>query len=170
MPGVINTYPKFLLSMLEAKSQGVTPGQLSDTVSGSIDMWPLYTMQREVRVNGTVGPVNAVGRHRVTTITVPEDQWWYVREHNMQATAALAAGATFTVAIGYSNQFGTVLGTLCPQNMGANIVYQANAQPMLYVPDPYWLPPGCNPATLQLLNSGASATWRHELVYTPFTF
>jgi len=38
------------------------------------------------------------------------------------------------------------------------------------VPAPYWLPPGCNPATLQLLNSVASATWRHELVYTPFTF
>jgi len=92
MPGLINTYPRGLLGLLDAKTSGRTPEALGDQVSMILDVFPFYQAQRRETISGNTAAVAGGGAIFPTSgFSVPQDEIWFVVGYNVVANAALAA-------------------------------------------------------------------------------
>lgn len=102
MPQLIQRSPLGLLSLLDSKAGGIAPNLLTDTVSPTVELLPLYGLGVRVRGNasvaaaGVVVGVNSLGGLAV----VPSGQTWHVLNITGIVNNVVAAGISY--GVGYS--------------------------------------------------------------------
>lgn len=94
MTGIINRVPVGLLDLLDMKSRGQTPRELSSWTQAVVDIAPLYFSDLERAVASVDAGVNAIGL--TTSLAVPQDEIWLVRE--MSVSTSTGAGEAITFA------------------------------------------------------------------------
>lgn len=99
MPSPINTLPLGLLDFLTAKTLGVNPNLLADSVAPTVDLAPFYIAGQLERVQSPLTAVNAIGNF-LTTLVVPNQELWFVQ---------LAAASTDTMPAGISTRIRAIL-------------------------------------------------------------
>lgn len=136
----VSNLPIGLLSLLDAKSFGEMPREMSSTYLGVIDVWQQIMLnKREYLDSGASVP--AVLNTTVlfsTNLTVPQNEFWYVWHFDVQS-ASMGAGASIRIAPQLhvrTNADITVGGSRGAT--GAAATEQAIAQ----ADGPFWAPPG----------------------------
>ena len=103
MDAPINRNPRGFLSFLDLKTMGVTPRTLGGSVAPVLDLTPFYFNDAELTVQFTrtlsAAATNAfVTFSGVSTwfglLTVPQDEWWYVRDWGLTWIFDALAGQT----------------------------------------------------------------------------
>lgn len=90
--GIVNTYPRGLLGLLNAKTGGRTPQDVTETVQMILDIAPFYTAQMRQTVSSNSGPIAGVGAiFPLAGFAVPNDQVWLVQAYSAVMNGALAA-------------------------------------------------------------------------------
>lgn len=132
--------PIGLLSLLDAKSFGEMPREMSSTYLGVIDVTDQLLLNKREYLDSGVG-VAAVLNSTVlfaTNLTVPQNEFWYVWHFDVQS-ASMGAGQAIRIApqlhVRTSADI-TVGGSRGAT--GAAITEQAIAQAAA----PFWAPPG----------------------------
>jgi hypothetical protein len=99
----INRFPEGLLALLDLKSRGNTPSDLSDVVQPGLDMLPFYELGQQLQwVNANAAA--AVGP-AVAPVTVPDGEVWLVRQATL-TIEALAGGTLYGALVsGPANTF-----------------------------------------------------------------
>jgi hypothetical protein len=136
MAQLIQRVPAGLLSLLGLKAGGVNPSVLSDTVQPMLDLSALYGVGAAQFL--TVGGNVVVGLF-ASTLIVPDNEVWYVRNYTVYSNGALGAGVSAQWAPAYFlNVAGATrafqVGPL--SNLGAvgNFVSSAGDTPFLLPP------------------------------------
>lgn len=94
MPGLINRFPRGLLGLLDAKTNGKTPEGLGDLVAPVLDVFPHYIAAMREAQTDTSGAIAGTGLVFGTNgrLTCPSDQIWYVDQFQVRTSVALGAG------------------------------------------------------------------------------
>lgn len=138
-----NRYPQGLLGLLDAKVRGQTPNEITDYTQASIELAPFLLQQMSEVVTETTGVLAATGRAFGAngTLTVPQDEAWYVLDFGVRPSAILAAGVTtrFWGMLDTTLATGTVsVGTFPQTGIGSGTVgerpYTGPAAPFLASP------------------------------------
>lgn len=103
MPLPINRVPPGLLSLLDTKSGGVNPLQLSEVLSGSLELLPFYTAANSGLASGNTAATNAVGAVAPTAsgnnFRVPNSELWILSYMAVRSAAVLGAATTVKAAL-----------------------------------------------------------------------
>lgn len=144
MSGEINRVPAALLSLLDMKARGNSPRDLSGTLTATIDLFDLYTLDRRVVAVGQAGPITSVGgffdSSSPQATLVPQNEYWYVHHVTCRALAPLngATGAlVFRPFWRTVNQRIHVLGEIA-----ASQVWTNGDRPSANYERPFWMGPG----------------------------
>lgn len=100
MPRPFNRYPLGLLGLLDAKVRGQTPNELADVTQPVLEL-ERYLLEQQIEVvTDTTAVVAAVGRvfGAAATLTVPQDELWFVHQYAVRPQGAYAAGTTYRFA------------------------------------------------------------------------
>lgn len=93
-----NRYPLGLLGLLDAKVRGETPNELASFTQATIDLSQyLLAQSAEVVVDDTAAVAANTNFGLNGTLTVPQDEIWFVHAYSIRTLAALAAGTTIRV-------------------------------------------------------------------------
>jgi len=138
MPSAINRYPTGLLSMLDAKTGGATPGQLAQELISVIDTAEFYLVsRREWKLGSTAGNwAIGVNLDGTATLTVPPDEIWFCRAFNCVYSATLAAGEIIQAQtmIRLPNGFDFFLGPVERRTVGQRMTIRAELMPFTALP------------------------------------
>lgn len=95
---VINRVPQGFLGVLDAKTQGQSPADVSPVLSAGIDLTQFYLGDRPLNTAvATTAGVNANGVVAGSAITVPDGELWFVYAAQTQAiSTAGTAGHSFS--------------------------------------------------------------------------
>lgn len=90
-----NRYPLGLLGLLDAKVRGQTPAELTSYTQATVDISQfLLAQSAEVLVDDTIAIVANANFGANGTLTVPQDEVWYVHGYTVRSQTNLAAGTT----------------------------------------------------------------------------
>lgn len=137
----INRVPRALQSILDGQTSGNNPAQMSDLVSGSIDILALYMMGRGWETRFALESMAAGLAGVRALITVPDGEIWGVRAISSRFDTAVAVpGWGFgPVMQEVSNSFGiNLVPPLYVANPGIIIPFSVGAK----LPELIWLVPG----------------------------
>jgi hypothetical protein len=99
MPFEIGKYCRALPSVLSLKVRGQGPRLLSDTVTGILDLSPLYLLEGRETLQSSAQAAPAVGSNffpAPVDLLVPSGELWYVWHYSLFVTAG--AGAAIDMA------------------------------------------------------------------------
>lgn len=103
MPLPINRVPPGLLSLLDTKSGGVNPLQLSEVLSGSLELLPFYTAANSGLVSGNTAATNVTGAVAPTAsgnnFRTPNSELWILSYAAVRSAAVLGAATTVKAAL-----------------------------------------------------------------------
>lgn len=128
----IQRFPEALLALLELKTAGISPQQLSQQVVPSIDMLPHYLSPLEQPVFGSTVALAASGNTGIS-LTVPANQFWLPRFLTLRVAAGVAP---FSGLVGWR---------LVRNNVSAYL--------------PGFVPPAGGSLTLSTAGASIEATW-----------
>lgn len=145
MSSTISNFPKGLTGLLGIQSFGETPRQLSDVVSGVLDLRDLYLLNfMQCGIGTDAAP--ALGSRNFSASTlgyidlslpVPANEVWFVHEYHVSVAPGAATGITVQPRVRASN---ASLGFAPPLT-----VTGIAGAPSVLVPSYFprmWLPPG----------------------------
>lgn len=140
--GIVNTYPRGLLGLLNAKTGGRTPQDVTETVQTVLDIFPFYAAQMRETVSANSLAIAGTGAIFPTTgFAVPNDEIWLVLGYSaaMNGVLAVAEFLGFTLIRRSLNNAGNSADLiLTPQlttGLTTGLLPQASAQsPFLMIP------------------------------------
>lgn len=138
MTGQVNRYPAGLLSLIDAKTGGITPSSLLEDVRGTIELLPFYTAMTMEFVAGATGAVNAVAEFDDVSgnTFVPLNEFWLVWQHTAMAGSVVPVGVTYGMAPILRNVDGTQQATGPVQRFiaGTFVIASSNTVPFVMGP------------------------------------
>jgi hypothetical protein len=96
----IQRFPRGLLDILGLKATGDAPHLLSQEVSSSLEITPLYLQERRVQLPAALLPAAAGGYQSNAGNTVPSGEMWIV--NNLTVVSSPGVGVSANVALGYA--------------------------------------------------------------------
>jgi hypothetical protein len=153
--GPIQLVPPGLMGLLQLKSTGRLPGELSGAVRPSLELFTWYMASRVVDIPALPGsagqpsvaiPTATQGFNAFTTnpLIVPNGQWWWVESFTVQALIGVAADTIGGVAPGWTPNLGAA--PVQRYMVGRPVDDVATAQVIRtvwsYASAPFFAPPG----------------------------
>lgn len=139
-----NKYPLGLLGLLDAKVRGRTPNILTDETQAGIDLVPFLLEQNAESLNDLTAVPGAVGRFFGTnaTLTVPDQQLWWVHNFSCRPDGVLAAGTTQAVRCVHETSLAAGVLTVNLLVRSDEAVGTAGVQPFTGTASPFLMGPG----------------------------
>lgn len=109
MPASIQRVPIGLLDHLGIKSTGDNPSILTDSVIPTVDLTPMYLINRWEYINVTTAVAGAIGVVTAATPTdlqVPNGQLWIVQDFSVRSAAIPAATSYRLTLVAFNAQTG----------------------------------------------------------------
>ena len=102
MPAFINRFPQGLLGLLDLKTQGENPSQLSPLVQGTIELADSYLINQRSS-NSQASTLTALGvtAGAFSNLVVPQGEIWVLYNLTAELSTPPLAAATFACAVGY---------------------------------------------------------------------
>lgn len=138
MTGIVNRVPVGLLDLLDMKSRGQTPRELSSQVQAGIDIAPLYYSDLEEAVAAVDAGVAAIGL--TTSLAVPQDEIWFVRQMSVSTTTG--AGEAISFAPWFFTTLNRPGGGFYSGALGVPMVLAASSTGAAFSNNPFWAQAG----------------------------
>jgi len=169
--GEINRFPHGLLSAFDLKTQGETPRFLAPTVQVTFDGMPFYIADKEQSFSAiALAAAGTEGFPTVGTVTVPDQEIWYVRHFTAAIKGVLAAnryccapGLLTATRLAGSFYLGLVGDPVEITNAVAGQHCISRAQ------SPFWAYPGDQLGVYIALCQAANCDLEIRGLYVPFT-
>lgn len=140
---LINRVPQGFLGLLDTKTLGQNPSDLSNTIVPTVDLKELFLSNSGLKGDGVTaaGVTSASLQVRVADVTVPAGELWFVVSASSKVLVGLTGGLDFAVdlVIDTPNFQEHILASVTPQNnaslsTGESIAVVANFSPALIAP------------------------------------
>jgi hypothetical protein len=143
-PFPFNRYPVGLLGLLDAKVQGKTPNELAQVTIPEIDITQFLLAQTAIIINDVTAAIGAVGRFFGTaaTLTVPNDEIWYIHAMTSRPSGVLGAGTNYTFRNLHETTLSVGPSAVGPFYKGNQGVGATGAQPVASSELPFLMQPG----------------------------
>lgn len=139
-----NRYPEGLLGLLDAKTRGQTPNELSDFTQATLELAPFLLEQGKEAVNDLTAAIGAVGRFfgANLSLVVPNDEIWYMDAVMARPSGALGAGTTYRFYVCHDTALATGVSPQCLFMRSAQGAGTTGEQPAAQTGAPFIMGPG----------------------------